>query len=263
MERASSPSRRVRSTRLSNMFSCCAMVLAYVTQKPAVCYVSMSLPVQQFVLHIPRHHRIVRGMMLIGLKVWKSPLFYPWGSLSKTHTFMYTCTCAWRKQHQQTHDPMKSWSGKKRKQSPKVPYSCCCSHHTANVYHFLTASCSAWHRYKWLFTCCSNHLLNISCDCRQTGKCYLCDMFLNYYCPPTKKINKKVIHLVVNRMCCQCPPWLHPNQPKVIWLPVTQFRIFYKLKTQLHWIIPQKDRTNLISQTSRHAGLTEHCAPAV
>jgi len=51
------------------------MVLAYITQKSAVCYVSMSLPVQQFVLHIPRHHHIVRGMMLIGLKVWKSPLF--------------------------------------------------------------------------------------------------------------------------------------------------------------------------------------------
>lgn len=41
------------------MFSCCAT--AYITQKPAVCFVSMSLPVQQFVLHIPRLHYIFRG----------------------------------------------------------------------------------------------------------------------------------------------------------------------------------------------------------
>lgn len=91
----------VRSTILINMLPCCAIVLAYITQKPAVCYASMSLPVQQFVLHIPRHHHIVRGMMLIGLKVWKSPLFNHWDSLSKTHTFIYTC--AWKNQHQQKH----------------------------------------------------------------------------------------------------------------------------------------------------------------
>lgn len=65
------------SALLSNMFSCCAIVLAYITQKSAVCYASVSLPVQQFVLHIPRHHHIVRGIMLIGLKVWKSPLYSP------------------------------------------------------------------------------------------------------------------------------------------------------------------------------------------
>lgn len=79
----------VRSTQLSNMFSCSAIVLAYITQKPAVCFVAMSLPVQQFVLHIPRHHHIVRGMMLIGLKVWKSPLFYPWGSLPKMYMHIH------------------------------------------------------------------------------------------------------------------------------------------------------------------------------
>ena len=73
------------------MLSCCAIVLAYITQKPAVCYASMSLPVQQFVLHIPRHHHIVRGMMLIGLKVWKSPLFRPGGSLAKMYTRIHLC----------------------------------------------------------------------------------------------------------------------------------------------------------------------------
>lgn len=170
----------VRATLLSNMFSCCSIVLAYITQKPAVCCVSMSLPVQQFVLHIPRHHHIVRGMMLIGLKVWKSPLFYPWGSLPKMHTHIHLCPEESASADTRPHEILVlgvMFSMLHKIQSPKVP----CSHYRATVHDFLTVSGSVWCFYKWLFTCCSNHSLNRSCECLRTGKYYLCYMLFNCY----------------------------------------------------------------------------------
>lgn len=138
----------VRSTIIINMLSCCAKVAAYITQKPSVCYASMSLPVQQFVLHIPRHHHIVRGMMLIGLKVWKSPLFSHRDSLSKTHTFIYTC--AWKNQHQQKHQT--HWNcGFSEKEVIKCLTVC---HHSYNTiqYHCLTVILSlCWPFYTLFF----------------------------------------------------------------------------------------------------------------
>ncbi len=190
------------STLLSNMFFCCAVVLAYITQKPAVCYVPMSLPVQQFVLHIPRHHHIVRGMMLIGLNVWKSPLYHPWGSLPQmyTHTpipihilvLEETASADTRPHEILVVGVMFSMSG-----SPEVPHRQHCNHHKATVQNF------------WLFLVYFCPLTTnfspvaetthwtVSCECPRKREVlsllHALKLFLFSYFP-------------FSRMCCPHPP---------------------------------------------------------
>lgn len=129
----------------SKEYSCCATVLAYITRRPAVCYASMSLPVQQLVLHIPRFHHTVRGVMLIGLKVWKSPLSYPLAlSLKCTHTGVLSIS-----RHKTPFHP--AFGGHIqycRKQSTEDPYSQSSSHYQATVFHLLTVLCPFCPAYK-------------------------------------------------------------------------------------------------------------------
>lgn len=234
------------------MFSCCAIALAYITQNPAVCYASMSLPVQQFVLHIPRLHHIVRGMMLIGLKVWKSPLFYPRGSLSLKCTHTITYTCASRNQHQETQYSMKSWFWRQ---------CSVCDQKIQNVPKWITVYTvvkyvTLFHCFrfsvdtKWLFTCCRKHKLCTSE--KRDVQCVLHALhsfFLTIYYSVGGKQDVFSISPLP-------PPHLTPCHMTLKWHHSGFSTNYYLMRDK-------RDRTKLISQTSRHTSLKEHYAPAV
>ena len=192
----------------------------------------MSLPVQQFLLHIPRHHHIVKGMIFIGLKVWKSPLFQIDTHTDKTHIHKLLSL---------------SLEESEKKNRYKTPWNCfyykilTCIDNAADIteplYHFF--ACFQFRRAPVQL---HFHLLQRTLSANRW--CWMSEnteVLFEQYALPLLQFSLCITHLVVNRMCCHYPSQLRlPFETHVIWLSLTPLRIPSELKAQRCLMPPQR-----------------------